>query len=75
MTPYPPRNQQRQRINWSLTRWIVCNKRPFFIVEYPEFSDLIKVMDPKYVIPSRTTIQKLAGKMFRATKEAVRATL
>ena len=40
----------------SLVKWIICDLKPFSVVESESFMKLIYKLDPRYRLPSRHTI-------------------
>lgn len=63
-------------IDQQLVKMIVKEYHPFSVVENVEFRNLIKMLCPTYVIPSRKTIsQSLMPQMFEMTVERVKDTL
>jgi len=63
-------------IDQQLVKMIVKEYHPFSVVEDVEFRNLIKMLCPTYVIPSRKTVtQSLMFQMFEMTVECVKDTL
>lgn len=63
-------------IDQQLVKMIVKEYHPFSVVEDVEFRNLIKMLCPTYVIPSRKTVtQSLMPQMFEMTVECVKDTL
>lgn len=61
-----------QELVWSITRWIVINKRPFNIVQSPEFAQMFQTANPRIVMPERKRFKRTAEKMLSATMDNVR---
>lgn len=60
-------------IDQQLVKMIVKEYHPFSIVENKEFRNLIKMLNPSYVIPSRKTItQSLIPQMYEMTIDKTR---
>jgi hypothetical protein len=64
-----------KEVNWALTRWILINKRPFNIVESPEFQHLLRVANPRIRLASRRTYRRLGDTIMMHTQQAVKAHL
>ena len=57
-----PKQRQFRRL---LLAWIVDSIRPFSIVEDPKFRELIFLIDPQISIPSRRTVTRDIGKLYK----------
>jgi len=63
-------------IDQQLLKMIVKEYHPFSVVEDVEFRNLIKMLCPNYIIPSRKTVtQSLMPQLFNMTVECVKDTL
>lgn len=62
-------------ITWSLVRMLLVDKRPYASVNTDAFTDLFKLVEPRYVIPHRTTIAKHAGRMYAAAEDKLKTYL
>lgn len=60
-------------IDQQLIKMIVKEYHPFSVVEDKEFRNLIKMLNPSYIIPSRKTVtQSLLPQMYEMTIERVK---
>ena len=74
-TPYPPRSERRKAIMWKLSRWMLVSKRPFNVVESEEFRQFCAELDPRFVVPTRTTVRNVASRIYQCTLQAVKSAM
>ena len=55
---YGPNSTKRQKLNRILVKFIAKDQRPISVVRNEGFRELIRELDPKYVLPSTQTIRK-----------------
>ncbi|XP_062576895.1 E3 SUMO-protein ligase ZBED1-like [Saccostrea cucullata] len=68
--------EKKELINLAIMNFIVQDMRPFRIVESPSFVSLVKLLEPKYKLPSRQYFSEtLLPSMYSAGKEKVAAKL
>ncbi|XP_048011300.1 zinc finger BED domain-containing protein 4-like [Megalobrama amblycephala] len=51
--PHSTQNSKKEMVNEALVNMVVKDSQPFSIVEDAGFRDLLHVLDPTYVIPTR----------------------
>ena len=74
-TPYTDDNSRNQKIDKLILNLIVTDFQPFSIVEDKDFTQLMKYLDPKYVLPSTKTLKKLLTEKYEKQKEEVKKEL
>ena len=52
-------NYSEEGIRLALARMIIINELPFIFVERQGFQEFMKIVEPRFPIPHRTTIQGL----------------
>jgi hypothetical protein len=55
---WPHNHPKAKLITESIVNWMAKSLHPYSMVEEKGFVDLMKVMEPKYVVPSRTTFSR-----------------
>ncbi|XP_065133764.1 E3 SUMO-protein ligase ZBED1-like [Paramisgurnus dabryanus] len=74
--PSAPLNAARKEaINSKLAKFICRDMRPISIVEGEGFIDFVRELEPRYIIPSRTTVTKNIAKIYDTTRENMRQIL
>lgn len=72
----PPSSPRAMTITRDIGYMIAYGMRPFSIVEDPSVRRLLRRMDPKYTVPSRTHFStKVVPKIYEETKATVKQTL
>lgn len=66
---------RKEAITSQLTKFICKDMRPISIVEGEGFKDFLREIEPRYSIPSRTTVTKNIVKLYDTTRENVRQIL
>ena len=61
---YPIDSSKRQSLNRKVMIHIIQDIRPIATVEQPGFRGLIHALDPKYVLPKRSTVVQMMTKTF-----------
>ncbi|XP_038693766.1 zinc finger BED domain-containing protein RICESLEEPER 2-like [Tripterygium wilfordii] len=62
-------------IRAALIEWIICEELLFRIVKSKKFKEFCKVMEPRYVVPSRMTVARHIFKTYNAQKEKLKEAL
>ena len=50
---YDPKSQRVQELNDPVARFLAQNMQPFYTVDKPGFKRMVRMLDPKYSLPSR----------------------
>ncbi|KAL4006671.1 tripartite motif-containing protein 66 [Sarotherodon galilaeus] len=58
-TPYEKTSQRHKQITEAISRYICKGMAPVYVVEKDSFRDLVKVLDPRYVMPGRKHFSKV----------------
>ncbi|XP_030012474.1 zinc finger BED domain-containing protein 1-like [Sphaeramia orbicularis] len=58
-TPYEKTSQRHKQITCAISRYICKGMAPVHVVEKDSFRDLVKVLDPRYVMPGRKHFSKV----------------
>lgn len=58
-TPYEKTSQRHKEITCAILHYICKGMTPVYAVEKGSFRDLVKVLDPRYVMPSRKHFSKV----------------
>lgn len=58
-TPYEKTSQRHKQITCAISHYICKDMAPVYIVEKDSFRDLVKVLDPRYVMPGRKHFSKV----------------
>lgn len=58
-TPYEKTSQHHKQITGAILHYICKGMAPVYVVEKDSFRDLVKVLDPRYVMPSRKHFSKV----------------
>ncbi|XP_046567978.1 E3 SUMO-protein ligase ZBED1-like [Haliotis rubra] len=75
-TKLAPGSSRAQLITRNLALYIATDLRPYSIVESQGFKKLMNCLEPKYTLPSRTTLsRKVIPDLYEKVKEEVKAGL
>ena len=75
-TPYPGNSQRRKLIDDSLTTMIVIDLQPSSIVNDEGFIDFVRVLDPRYTLPSRRSVMRsLLPEKYESVKAKILSSL
>ena len=66
---YPKKHPLQIKSRKVLVKWICKRNRPFSIVEDPEFIEFCALLDPKFELPSRSTIARDVEATYKVEKE------
>jgi hypothetical protein len=61
------------KIRVAIIKMIIVDELPFRFVESEGFQDFMKIVEPKFLIPSRYTVMKDCVKLFMSNNEKLRA--
>ena len=50
---YSRNSQRKQALDWAVTKFIIRDLQPLSVVDDVGFTDLVRELDPRYVLPSR----------------------
>ena len=50
---YDPKSQRVQELNDPVARFLAQNMQPFYTVDKPGFKQMVRMLDPKYSLPSQ----------------------
>ena len=67
-------SNQKKRTK-ALLKWIIDRHEPFCLVNNKSFLEFINILDPKYVVPCRSTVAELIKEEFDIKAEKVRTFL
>ncbi|KAM9726418.1 E3 SUMO-protein ligase ZBED1-like isoform 2-T2 [Menidia menidia] len=67
--PDEPRGSRKQVLDEAVANLIVKDSQPFSVVEDEGFRELIHLLDPTYVLPTRKALKKMVEDKFYKTKE------
>nr|XP_036669721.1 zinc finger BED domain-containing protein 4-like isoform X1 [Drosophila suzukii] len=59
---YDPKSSRKIELDKCLAKMVSSDIQPFSIVDDNGFKNFIKLLDPKYILPSRTTLQNVVTK-------------
>ncbi|MGH7239795.1 MAG: hypothetical protein ACREHG_06970 [Candidatus Saccharimonadales bacterium] len=65
----------REKLRVAIATWTSRHRRPFQIVEDPEFVDMVKMLNPCADVPSRFSVLRDVKNLFELSKEKVKACL
>ncbi|XP_054261417.1 zinc finger BED domain-containing protein 4-like [Macrosteles quadrilineatus] len=69
---WPPHHPKAKLITNSITRWMAKSLHPYSLVQEEGFVDLMKLVEPKYKVPCRTTFSRsLIPELYLSTKNRV----
>nr|XP_061832340.1 uncharacterized protein LOC133616769 [Nerophis lumbriciformis] len=63
---------RKQMLDEALLNFIVMDCQPLSIVESEGFRELVQVLEPSYVLPTRKTIKKILEKKYEEERERVK---
>ena len=66
---YPKSHPINKTTRDVLVKWFCKRDRPFLMAEDPEFQEFCQILDPKYELPSRTTVTKRMEEIYLVEKE------
>ena len=66
---YPKKHPKQMKSRKILVKWICKKNRPFSMVEDAEFSEFCAELDPKYELPSRSTLVRDVEIAYKVEKE------
>lgn len=70
--PYDKKGPRWKAITDSVAKYIAKDMVPIYTVEKPRFIDMIKVLDPRYVLPSRKYFAEVAlPHLYNSTREKI----
>lgn len=73
---YEPSSLKKRNIDRAVARMVAQDVQPYSIVEDVGFKNLIKLLDPRYELPSRTTLQNVHMKnMYDEVKAILKSQL
>nr|XP_055070155.1 E3 SUMO-protein ligase ZBED1-like [Misgurnus anguillicaudatus] len=75
VNPQTSQISKKEMVNEALVNMIIKDSQPFSIVEDAGFRELLQVLDPTYVIPTRKALKGLVENKYRETKEKTREQL
>lgn len=55
---YPKRHPMHKKSRSIIVKWVCKRNRPFGITEDPEFLELCDLLDPKFLLPTRSTVTR-----------------
>jgi hypothetical protein len=62
----------RERLRTAFVRWVTGRRRPMSIINDPEFLQVVKMLNPQAVVPSRITLGRDIKTMFSMTRTNVK---
>ena len=65
-------NYSKKRIRSALARMIIIDKLPFKFVERQGFQEFMKIVEPRFPIPHRTTIARACMKIYSSEVDILR---
>lgn len=72
----PPNAEKAKRITQSVAAFIAADLRPYSVVENPGFRHLLKTLEPRYKLPSRSHFtEKVIPALYNQTKVQVMASI
>ena len=70
--PYDKKGPQCKAITDAVAKYIAKDMVPIYTVEKPGFIDMLKVIDPRYVLPSRKYFAEVAlPRLYNGTREKI----
>ncbi|XP_048010537.1 zinc finger BED domain-containing protein 4-like [Megalobrama amblycephala] len=73
--PHSTQNSKKEMVNEALVNMVVKDSQPFSIVEDAGFRELLHVLDPTYVIPTRKALKVMVENKYKEAKEKAREQL
>ena len=67
-------NYSEERIRLALARMIIIDELPFKFVEWQGFQEFMKIVEPWFPIPHRTTIARACVKIYSSEVDILRRT-
>ncbi|XP_076863998.1 uncharacterized protein LOC143516329 isoform X2 [Brachyhypopomus gauderio] len=71
-TPRINSASRKQMLDEALLNFILTDCQPLSIVESEGFKELVQVLEPSYVLPTRKTIKKMVAKKYEEERERVK---
>src|SRR5207244_2232275 len=59
----------------ALVEWIIVNLQSFSVVTNPQFIKLINTLDPRYILPGRTSLKEKVTEYFEGMRKIVKLDL
>ncbi|KAL7834797.1 hypothetical protein SRHO_G00290440 [Serrasalmus rhombeus] len=71
-TPRINSASRKQMLDEALLNFILMDCQPLSIVESEGFKELVQVLEPSYVLPTRKTIKPMVAKKYEEERERVK---
>ncbi|XP_062872093.1 zinc finger BED domain-containing protein 4-like [Trichomycterus rosablanca] len=73
--PDTSQNSRKKIVDDALVNMVIKDSQPFSIVEDVGFKELIHVLEPTYVLPTRQALKAMVDKQYEEAKEKAKKTL
>ncbi|XP_077086696.1 uncharacterized protein LOC143738592 [Siphateles boraxobius] len=73
--PHSSQNSKKEMVNEALVNMVIKDSQPFSIVDDDGFRELLHVLDPTYVIPTRKALKVMVDHKYKEAKEKAREQL